>query len=203
MYYTCSTVITHVFLRLLIISTNCYPTIYPCLVRLHTTMAAESFKNRISHVAYGYTHDIVHACTFVPKWPKDNKKLIISPLVHTTQQQQKILADLDKQRHEEFRQYEMQMEHRRREKLREMDNEHRAQAEKQFEEMQKKMREHESLRHPASKEQLEDVWEHQDGLTKDEFDPKTFFHLHDKNGDRHLDSMELEALFYSEVRETK
>ena len=114
-------------------------------------------------------------------------------------QQQKILADLDKQRQEEFRRYEMQMEHRRREKLREMDNEHRAQAEKEFQEMQKKLKDHEHLRHPASKEQLEDVWEHQDGLNKEDFDPKTFFHLHDKNGDRHLDAMELEALFYSEV----
>ena len=91
------------------------------------------------------------------------------------------------------------MEHRRREKLREMDQERRAEAEKKFEEMQKHMREHEQLRHPASKEQLEDVWENLDGFNKEEFDPKTFFHLHDKNGDRHLDSMELEALFYSEV----
>ena len=120
--------------------------------------------------------------------------------MHQSPQQQKILADLDKQRQEEFRRYEMQMEHRRREKLRDMDSEHRAQAEKQFEEMQKKMKEHERLRHPASKEQLEDVWEHQDGLNKEDFDPKTFFHLHDKNGDKHLDPMELEALFYSEVR---
>ena len=118
---------------------------------------------------------------------------------HTHTQQQKILADLDKQRHEEFRRYEMQMEHRRREKLREMDKDKRAEAEKQFEEMQRKLREHERLKHPASKDQLEDVWEHQDGLNKEEFDPKTFFHLHDKNGDKHLDGMELEALFYSEV----
>ena len=91
------------------------------------------------------------------------------------------------------------MEHRRREKLREMDSEHRAKAEKEFQDMQKKLKDHEHLRHPASKEQLEDVWEHQDGLNKEDFDPKTFFHLHDKNGDRHLDAMELEALFYSEV----
>ena len=96
----------------------------------------------------------------------------------------------------------MQMEHRRREKLKQMDQDHRAAAEKQYEEMQQRMREHEKLRHPASKEQLEDVWEHQDGLPGEAFDPKTFFHLHDKNGDKHLDAMELEALFYSEVRQS-
>ena len=91
------------------------------------------------------------------------------------------------------------MEHRRREKLKEMNKEGRADAEKRVEEMKKQMREHERLKHPASKEQLEDVWENQDGFNKEEFDPKTFFFLHDKNGDKHLDNMELEALFYSEV----
>ena len=137
-----------------------------------------------------------------PETPQSFTKLSISTQTRTSlSQKHKLLADIDKQREEEFRRYEMQMEHRRREKLKEMDSEHRAKAQKEFEEAQKKMREHESLRHPASKEQLEDVWEHQDGLNKEDFDPKTFFHLHDKNGDRHLDAMELEALFFSEVSE--
>lgn len=30
----------------------------------------------------------------------------------------------------------------------------------------------------GSRDQLEEVWEETDNLNKDEFDPKTFFHLH-------------------------
>lgn len=32
----------------------------------------------------------------------------------------------------------------------------------------------------GNKEQLEEVWEESDGLDRDDFDPKTFFHLHGK-----------------------
>ena len=37
---------------------------------------------------------------------------------------------------------------------------------------------HERMEHPASRKQLEDVWEKQDGLADADFDPKTFFFLH-------------------------
>lgn len=37
---------------------------------------------------------------------------------------------------------------------------------------------HERLLHPASKEQLEDVWKTDDGFKDEQFDIKTFFHLH-------------------------
>ena len=39
-------------------------------------------------------------------------------------------------------------------------------------------RKHEKLHHPGSKQQMEEVWEEDDGLEKDQFDPRTFFHLH-------------------------
>ena len=39
-------------------------------------------------------------------------------------------------------------------------------------------RKHEKLNHPGSKQQMEEVWEEEDGLEKDQFDPRTFFHLH-------------------------
>ena len=139
---------------------------------------------------------------FPPPPPHHHINIHTHTHTHFLPQQQRILADLDKERHEEFRRYEMQMEHRRREKLKQMDEEHRAAAERQHEEMQHRLREHERLKHPASKEQLEDVWKNQDGFPGEAFDAKTFFHLHDKNGDKHLDAMELEALFYNEVRHT-
>ena len=34
------------------------------------------------------------------------------------------------------------------------------------------------MHHPGGKQQLEDVWEQQDHLSPDSFDPKTFFVLH-------------------------
>ena len=78
------------------------------------------------------------------------------------------------------------------------------------------------MQHPASKKQLEDVWEKQDGLKDEDFNPKTFFYLHgeydcfslwslpytivvlsaDKNSDGALDVYEIEALFMSEVHQT-
>ena len=37
---------------------------------------------------------------------------------------------------------------------------------------------HERMNQPASKQQFEEVWEEDDGLKDEEFDPKTFFFLH-------------------------
>ena len=39
-------------------------------------------------------------------------------------------------------------------------------------------RKHEKLNHPGSKQQMEEVWEEEDGLEKEQFEPRTFFHLH-------------------------
>lgn len=36
----------------------------------------------------------------------------------------------------------------------------------------------EQLHHPGSKQQLEEVWEKQDHMENQEFNPKTFFYLH-------------------------
>jgi len=37
------------------------------------------------------------------------------------------------------------------------------------------------LHHPVSKQQLEEVWEKQDHMELQDFNPKTFFHLHGIN----------------------
>ena len=39
---------------------------------------------------------------------------------------------------------------------------------------------HERLNHPASRKQLEEVWEEEDGFQGERFDPKTFFYFHGK-----------------------
>ena len=105
-----------------------------------------------------------------------------------------------------------------------------------LQDQREKQKHHEKMYKPASKHQLEEVWEDDDGLKDEQFDPKTFFFLHgqccthggsvhhiqqclffnvcvcvvktssyyfsarpDTNGDKILDPMELQALFYSEV----
>uniref|UniRef100_UPI003AAD0650 nucleobindin-2b isoform X1 n=2 Tax=Centroberyx gerrardi TaxID=166262 RepID=UPI003AAD0650 len=105
------------------------------------------------------------------------------------------LENFDKERHEEFKKYELMKEHERRERLKTMDEEHRKKEEAHYEEMKKKHGEHPKVHHPGSQDQLKEVWEESDGLDPNEFEPKTFFKLHDSNGDGYFDENELEALF--------
>ena len=48
-------------------------------------------------------------------------------------------------------------------------------------EYKERQKHHEKLNKPASKQQFEEVWEEDDGLKDEEFDPKTFFFLHGNN----------------------
>lgn len=109
------------------------------------------------------------------------------------------LSNIDKKRREEFKAYEIEKEGLRREKLKGMDEKKRHEEEKAFEELQKKHKDHPKLHHPGSKDQLEEVWEKEDGLDKTDFDPKVFFNLHDTNSDGFLDEEEIEALFQREL----
>ncbi|XP_047487848.1 nucleobindin-2-like isoform X2 [Penaeus chinensis] len=122
---------------------------------------------------------------------EDLKKLIIK----TTADLEKV----DQQRREEFKKYEMEKEFERKQELEGMDDEHRKQAEEKHTEEMKKHGEHEKLHHPASKQQLEEVWEEQDHMRREDFDPKTFFHLHDLDGNGYWDEMEVKALFKKEL----
>ncbi|GFR03682.1 nucleobindin-2 [Trichonephila clavata] len=63
-----------------------------------------------------------------------------------------------------------------------------------------KLKDHPKVHHPGSKPQLEQVWEDQDHMPREEFNPKTFFAMHDINGDGHLDVKEVEAILLPEVR---
>jgi hypothetical protein len=46
---------------------------------------------------------------------------------------------------------------------------------------------------------MEEVWEQVDRLEAEQFTPKSFFNLHDINGDGLLDDAELEAIMLKEV----
>lgn len=110
-----------------------------------------------------------------------------------------MMAEQDKKRREEFKTYEMQKEHEHREKMKQMSEEERKREEQRIKENETKHAQHEKLHEPGHKAQLEEVWEKEDGLDPDSFDPKTFFHLHDKNGDGYLDQYELETLFLGDL----
>uniref|UniRef100_A0A1A8G6V7 Nucleobindin 2a n=1 Tax=Nothobranchius korthausae TaxID=1143690 RepID=A0A1A8G6V7_9TELE len=111
----------------------------------------------------------------------------------------KDLENYDKERHEDFKKYEMMKEHDRQEHLKTLDEDERKKEEEHYEEMRKKHADHPKVNHPGSQNQLKEVWEEADGLDPDDFDPKTFFNLHDTNGDGFFDEQELEALFTKEL----
>ncbi|XP_037102839.1 nucleobindin-2-like [Syngnathus acus] len=109
------------------------------------------------------------------------------------------LENFDKERHEEFKRYEMMKEHDRQEHLKTLDDDERKREEEHYEELRKKHADHPKVNHPGSQNQLKEVWEDTDGLDPEDFDPKTFFNLHDTNGDGFFDEQELESLFTKEL----
>ncbi|XP_034005050.1 nucleobindin-2-like isoform X1 [Trematomus bernacchii] len=111
----------------------------------------------------------------------------------------KDLENFDKDRHDEFKNYELTKEHERRERLKTMSEETRQQEEKHYEQLRKKHADHAKVNHPGSETQLKEVWQESDGMDPDNFDPKTFFKMHDTNGDSFFDESELEALFTKEL----
>ncbi|XP_037539195.1 nucleobindin-2b [Nematolebias whitei] len=111
----------------------------------------------------------------------------------------KDLENYDQKHHDEFKRYEMMKEHERRERLKKMSEEDRKKEEQHYEEMKKKHANHPKVNHPGSQDQLKEVWHEADGLDPEDFDPKTFFKMHDTNGDGFLDENELEALFTKEL----
>lgn len=60
------------------------------------------------------------------------------------------LENFDKERHEDFKKYEMTKEHERREHLKTLDEEARKKEEEHYEEMKKKHADHPKINHPVS-----------------------------------------------------
>jgi hypothetical protein len=109
------------------------------------------------------------------------------------------LEEIDKLRRADFKDHEIQKEYDRRVKLKEMDDTHRKQAEEEYKKQMEQHQKHEKINHPGSKDQLEEVWEEQDHLEGNDFNPHTFFDLHDIDGNKYWDQMELESLFQIEL----
>lgn len=101
---------------------------------------------------------------------EDLKKLILQTSAD--------LAEADKERHEEFKAYELQKEFEKQEKLKTMDAEHRKQYEEELKKQHDQHDKHDKVHHPGSRAQLEEVYEKQDHMDPNDFDPKTFFMMH-------------------------
>lgn len=123
---------------------------------------------------------------------QDLQKLIVSAT--------KDLEALDAKRRQDFKEYEMEKDLRYQEALHNMTSEERAATERKKAEMEAKHKEHPRVHHPGSKKQLEQVWEQQDHMPREEFNPKIFFTMHDVNGDGFLDPQEVEAILSVEIR---
>ncbi|KAK6627197.1 hypothetical protein RUM44_009674 [Polyplax serrata] len=114
----------------------------------------------------------------------------------------KVSADLneaDEKRRKEFKEYEMQKEYEKQQKLKHLEGSEREAFEKQLKENETKHKQHERLHEPGSKPQLEEVWEKEDHMENQEFDPKVFFQLHDLDGNGFWDHTEVKALFLKEL----
>lgn len=108
-----------------------------------------------------------------------------------------MMSEQDKKRREDFKTHEMDKDHERREKRKNMTEEERKKDDEVFKEHHNGK--HEKMHEPGHKKQLEEVWEKEDGLDPESFDPRTFFNLHDKNGDGYLDVYELETFFLADL----
>lgn len=109
------------------------------------------------------------------------------------------LAETDRLRREEFKRYEMQKEFEQHQKLEGMDDVHKKEYEAKLEEEKKKHNQHAPVHAPGHKAQLEEVWEKQDHMEGQDFDPQTFFMMHDLDGNGVWDELEVKALFAREL----
>lgn len=109
------------------------------------------------------------------------------------------LAEADRQRRDEFKEYELQKEFEKQEKVRNMTDEQKKKFESEVKAATEKHNKHEKIHHPGSKDQLEEVWEKQDHMDANDFDPKKFFMMHDVDGNGFWDEMEVKALFKTEL----
>ncbi|KAI6215256.1 EF-hand domain-containing protein [Aphelenchoides besseyi] len=131
----------------------------------------------------------------VYNWEKfhkeDLRKLILKTVEH--------MDEIDRNRREQFKEYEMKKKAEEDHRLNQLPPKEREEELRKLDESKKRHKEHEKVKHPGGREQLEEVWEETDHMDKDSFDPKTFFALHDLNGDGYWNDDELEALFQIEL----
>lgn len=110
------------------------------------------------------------------------------------------IEKLDKERREDFKTYEMEKEWQFQERLKMMNETAKQEAIKMRQQLKEKHDDHPKVHEPGTRQQFEEVWEKKDNLPKEEFDPKTFFALHDTNSDNSWDPQEVRALLVTEIQ---
>ena len=74
------------------------------------------------------------------------------------------MEKLDEERKKQFKEYEMQKKAEEDHKLAQMAVEDRNKAMREIEEAEKQHNDHEEMKHPGGREQLEEVWEERDNV---------------------------------------
>jgi hypothetical protein len=93
----------------------------------------------------------------------------------------------------------MQKEFEKQEKIKQLDEENRKKYEQELKTQHEQHNKHDKVHHPGNKAQLEEVWEKQDHMEGEDFNPKTFFMLHDVDSNGFWDETEVKALFVKEL----
>jgi len=110
------------------------------------------------------------------------------------------LEEADKSRREDFKKYEMEKKFEKDLQLKSInDTQERKVVQEEMEKLTAKHKQHDKLKHPMSKDQLEEVWEDQDHMQPQDWDPKTFFAMHDLDGNGQWDENEVRILFKKEL----
>ncbi|GLJ59587.1 hypothetical protein SUGI_1515280 [Cryptomeria japonica] len=109
------------------------------------------------------------------------------------------LEKIDKQRQEDLKTYEMEKEWQFQERIKMMNETEKQEAVKLRDQLKQKHDDHPKVHEPGSKQHFEDVWEKKDNLPKGEFNPRTFFALHDTNSDNYWDQSEVRQLLVTEI----
>lgn len=131
--------------------------------------------------------------------PKELYKFSDDDLKHLLKERQERLQSMDETRRKQFHKYELEKELKHKMMLRAMNEyDRKVQEALDKENVDKKKENQKKLAHPGNKKSMEEAWVN-DGFDKESFNPKTFFKLHDLNGDNEWDPFELEAVFEREV----
>ncbi|XP_017137565.1 nucleobindin-2 [Drosophila miranda] len=155
----------------------------------------------LANQAYELSNDIDRKHLKVPlHLDHDNEHTFeIEDLKKLIQKTSDDLAEADRKRRGDFKEYEMQKEFEREAQKKEMDEASRKKFEEELKQKEEKHKDHGKLHHPGNKAQLEEVWEKQDHMDKNDFEPKTFFSIHDVDSNGYWDEAEVKALFVKEL----
>ncbi|KAL2724408.1 nucleobindin-2-like [Vespula squamosa] len=110
------------------------------------------------------------------------------------------LAEADRRRRQQFKEYEMEKKFEQEQKIKAMNEKEKEQYVQHLQELKKKHK-NVQLHHPGSKQQLEDVWSMQDDMGTEDFDLKKFFYIHDIDDNGVWDQNEVKALFIKDLDE--